>query len=220
MELVAILLSFVALVISLIALYLTSLRPAEVEIDHVPRDDELPTGRFSGPRPADHDLFLGSCRTQERAAGFLRASESLLPLALEAGDAHSAFVCVKLHGHSLSPEQLAARFRAIRERLSPREGIVLTEEDATRIGAMEAIVVTVAWRFTRTAGLPVASRWLPRWLRSRRESVERSIRVEVDARHYRDWCIERWRTYEAWNHLADIAERAARGDQPTAWPGG
>jgi hypothetical protein len=146
MELVAILLSFVALVISLIALYLTSLRPAEVEIDHVPRDDELPTGRFSGPRPADHDLFLGSCRTQERAA--------------------------------------------------------------------------VAWRFTRTAGLPVASRWLPRWLRSRRESVERSIRVEVDARHYRDWCIERWRTYEAWNHLADIAERAARGDQPTAWPGG
>lgn len=45
---------------------MTSLSPAEVELDHIPRDDELPSGAFSRPHPQSNELIFAAFISQPR----------------------------------------------------------------------------------------------------------------------------------------------------------
>ena len=47
-DFVALFIALAAFIVSIASLYLTSLRPAEIEVDHVPQGGELQAGGFSG----------------------------------------------------------------------------------------------------------------------------------------------------------------------------
>jgi hypothetical protein len=216
LELAAVLLSLAALVVSYAALYLTSLSPAEIEVDHVRRAGDLASDSFSGPHPRSHELRLavfisntgarGGLLEEIRVADFewlgdgdpywVRFSRSHLtqahravetPTALEAGDVETAVLFAELQ---------------------PAGGSV--EDQAAQLSGMTSIAVTIHWTFVRTRGLPVRWRLVPERFKRVREHVQRSARVEVDATEYRTQTIEYWRS-AGFSHLIELAQQ--RGQQ-------
>ena len=211
LELVALLVSLGAFLISCAALYLTTLKPAEIDIDHF--DTKLISGTFIGPSPGSHDMELAVLISNTGARGgllhelwvadleWLGAGEAFwrtvervellptkikLPLPLEAGDVESALVVVTLLPAGVGPE-----------------------EQAVRIAAMTEITVTIYWAFFRLGGLlPARWRFVPVRVRRKRERVERSLRLQIDASTYRSQTILHWHSHTNYEHLVRLAEQA------------
>ena len=212
-EVVALIVSLAALVVSAAALYLTSLAAADIEVDHVPRNDEVRSGTFSGAFPQDHYLQLAVFISNTGArAGILeelrvadlewhgdgdrdpfwtriwRTGGVTLPTAFEGGDVETAILGADL---------------------LPAGGDI--EAQAAQLGGMRRLRVTVRWSFVRTRGLPVRWRVVPkRWKRTR-EHVARSRAVEVDATSYRDATIQHW-MQGGFPHLVALAEGKTADD--------
>jgi hypothetical protein len=203
-EVVALVTSLAALIVSSAALYLTSLRGADIEVDHIPRDNELEAGTFSGADPQSHAIRLAVSISNTGARGGLlekirvdhlkwlgrsdafwtgiwrtvpiKATAGLeLPIAFEAGDVEA----VTLHVD-----------------LQPAGGSI--EEQAARLAGMDRLGVTIHWTFVR------------RGWRGTREHVDRSESIEVDASGYRAATIQHWNE-SGFGALVAIAERGSGG---------
>jgi hypothetical protein len=155
---VALLIASAAFTVSVTSLYLTSLRPAEIELDHVRQPEEIQLPGFSGAFPGETTLVLalfisnagarGGLFQELRLSDFAYSGEDppywvgvtmdvmrpvTVPLALEAGDVKTSFLHV---------------------RLLPAGGY--TREDPTplarQLRGLASICVLLHWTFIRTAG--------------------------------------------------------------------
>jgi hypothetical protein len=213
--LTALLISVAALVVSWVALYLTVLKPAEIEIDHVSSPNELSTTGFSGSVITGHVLHLTVFISNTGAHGGLLEDAHIddlerhgrgKPLWTSLGKTHPL---ERLTGAWIRMPLVleAGDVEAVLLRVQPEGMGLAPEEEAKRIGGMDRIAVTIHWAFFRTGGLlPARWRVIPDRFRRRRERILRSTRVEVDASQSRADTISLWRTQPHGVHLADIAE--------------
>jgi len=119
-------------------------------------------------------------------AGGVTPYEDQAASPLEAGDVESALVVVTLLPAGVGPE-----------------------EQAVRIAAMTEITVTIYWAFFRLGGLlPARWRFVPVRVRRKRERVERSLRLQIDASTYRSQTILHWHSHTNYEHLVRLAEQA------------
>jgi hypothetical protein len=217
---VALVVSLVALIISFISLYLTTLRPAQIEVDHVPHVDELQVPGTaaelpSGPTRLQLIVFISN----EGAHGgllkelhvtdftYLGADPPLWISVLRA-DLYTGGFEVALLKMPLELEAGDAKTVFVKAELQPAGGY--SEGDATQLAeqlrGLTAIRVSVQWTFVRTAGL-LSWRFLPgRIRRPRRKTIRRSIPVEIDGSRYRSQLLDHWRTRKDWSHYVDIVE--------------
>jgi hypothetical protein len=224
-ELVAVFLSLAALVVSLAALYLTVLRPAEIEVDHVSSSRELFGPTFAGPNPVGELLAVTIFISNTGARGGLleqvrlgdlewlgqgepywdsvedtrvlddRSVDLTMPLVLEAGDVVAARLEAVLHQAGFG-----------------------VEDKAKRVGGMDRmdrIAVTIRWAEFRTRGLLPQGHLAPSVLRRKRERNEHSTRIEIDASPIRLGIIGFWRAMPA-SHLVDLAEGKESPATPSA----
>jgi hypothetical protein len=212
-ETVALVVSLGALVVSCASLYISSLSPAEIEVDHVPRGNELQSGSFTGPHPQSRSLELAIFISNTGARGGLLEDLTVSDFRwLGRGEPYwigvdRANLMPSGGGRFDSPptalEAADVRTALLQVPLQPASGEL--EEQARRIGGMEKIEVAIRWTFVRTKGLPVHWRVLPERYRRNRERIERSTRVEVDATRYREQTLEWWKTLEGTEHLLELA---------------
>jgi hypothetical protein len=216
-EATALVIALAALVVSVASLYMTTLSPAEIEIDHIPREDELPGGVFSGPHPQGRELILAVFISNVGAQGGLLEDVQVAGLEwLGTGEpfwigvehtgafrerVRSAATAIKLPTALESGDVEAAFVMA-----DLQQAPIGPEDQARRIAGMTRIAIEIRWKFIRTKGLPVRWRIVPASYRRMRERVERSARIEVDANPYRTDAINYWREHTQYADLLELAE--------------
>jgi hypothetical protein len=214
--LVALVVSLAALAVSWVGLYLTSLSPAEIEVDHVNQPHELESGGFTGSQPMSHRISLAIFISNAGArAGLLEAlgaenfewrgdgqpywagisrcdirrgtrAPIVMPMGLEAGDVKSALLDIELQPTGGSLEDMARQLSGMRE-----------------------VAVTISWKFVRTKGLPVRWRAIPTRYQRNRETVKRSTAIVIDASEYRRLAIDHWQRQPDGARLIELAQGEA-----------
>ena len=210
---IALVISLAALVVSWTSLYLTSLGPAEIEVDDV--DSQLRLSDFSEGHPRVHQLTVAVFVSNTGARGGLL--EDLRAIDLEwLGSGSPFWIDVWRTTFIRDP---TANSPPVHFPLALEGGDVITgflfadlqpvggplEEQARLIGGMERLAVILQWTFARTSGLPARSPWIPVRFRRARQRVTRSIRIELDASAYRAQAIQYWEHQPEYAHLADMA---------------
>lgn len=210
-ETVALFVAFAAFVVSVASLYLTSLRPAEIEVDYVPTAGELEGGGFNGPFPQPTDLVLALVVSNAGAHGGL-LQELYLDDFSYAGDepaywlgvAQGAPYAQRTTGGIHLPIALEAgdvETLFLHAQLQPAGGYSADDPTplARQLRGLTSIRLRIRWTVVRTAGL----------VRRRRETTRQWRAIEIDCSTYRQTVIDLWRAYNEYARYAEIAEGKA-----------
>lgn len=201
---VALVISLAAFVVSCASLYLTSLAPAEIEVDPIGRAEVTP-GNFSGPEPLSNDVYLplfvsntgtrGGLLHYVRATGIdVRMKDGVEPF--WTAIASEVTMVGAVGGPNLQALALeAGDVRTVYIGVNLQLNTGSLEEHAARIGALESLAVTVQWSFYRTSPFD-----------AKRELITKSLIIDVDTRPCRDGTITFWRDKEEFRYLAEIAD--------------
>lgn len=215
--------AIVALLVAFLTLYLSLLRQADVEIDHLPNPEELPGGSTTGGVPTSHQATITLFASNVGVHAALLTE--VFPDAFKCEGAEPAYwsgfgqvvvtdspypsrgpvdLPIVLGPGETKPLWLAARLA------SPLPTSYIEPPDlrpvAEQLRHLEGFSFDLSWTFIRTSGLPVRWAWLPRPFRWHRTAVRRSQRVKIDATSYRESYVIHWRQTPEFQELADIAE--------------
>jgi hypothetical protein len=193
--------SVIALVVAFLTLYLSLLRHAEIDIDHVPPPRDFDQEDVNGI-PVSTSVEIALFASNSGVHGGLLTSVTA-EKTLEYVDGDSGFWSV-LEGANLWGGPGRERGLELPLPLAPGENRTLFAElllrtpgsdptaAAKRLSKLTQIAVEISWEFVRTAGLPLPWKWFPQRFRWHRKSVLRSQRLVIDVSRYREIVTAQW----------------------------
>lgn len=208
MEVLAFVTSFAALAVSAVALYLASLRPAEIVVDVVEDLSEpLTSGGHARGRPNPTRFRVAVSIWNTGAQGGILEGIQLDDFLYPAVGPWAG-----LTFHFASPSQRETNpsmtfpqaleggdvETAFLHATMIEGGDLSAEEYAEALRGLRTITVKLRWSFTRAVGLP-------RRLRRTRQQITREITAEIDVWRYVASLQQGWAQNPSLLHLCDIA---------------
>ena len=217
MEAVSILLAGAALVVSLAALYTTSLRGAEVGLDVEPIGGELGIGGATNDRPSDERLRLCVALSNTGAHGALveaidlqnveyigdqpRLWDGVSNTILSADDSWSAYGVVRaplrppfaLEAGDIEMLYINAPWHPSNDQGKYEPGQAPVWSYAERLRGLRSVRVEITWQYRRVSG---GWRSLIPGMGRTRETVKDRTEFVIDGEAWRDACIAVWREHE------------------------